>query len=391
MWGCGSGRHTVGANAATHESTSNVQQNVSIDDDTLWANHTELIIEGTPDYTDGGIFFANQVNLEVNSTDIKSDSQPLWMLDSGCSHTMTYQHENFVSFTLLKLPVKSATGQHFWTEGYGKVNLRLTTLDGKSLGSMHLKNTWLAPELKHNLISIQQLAWIGICTMFNKHENIEISQQGKTMAYVITVGNHYYLCTPFTQAKMDIVEEHSTNIINLRSDNKVIPISIAHQQTAHVSEHKLRQTMKNAVGFNISKETLPGPCEPCIMGKSHRKPVARQTCPINLKPGDLIVTDVCGLFNTHSYGGGKYFVTFTDVTTHYCWVFAIKHRSEVVKKFKILENYLKVQHNITIKKVHTNSTGKHDALDDYLVKTGWVWDPTPGYSLMLNGIPEIKN
>ena len=71
MCGRGSGGHTAGANATSHESTSNVQQNVSIDNDTLWANHTELIIEGAPDHTDGGIFFANQVDLSVNSMEAK--------------------------------------------------------------------------------------------------------------------------------------------------------------------------------------------------------------------------------------------------------------------------------------------------------------------------------
>ena len=211
---------------------------------------------------------------------------------------------------------------------------------------------------------------MGIRTTFDEHENVEIFQDGKTMAYATTVGNHYYLCTLFTPIKMDIINKHSVNAMNLWTDNKVISVSVAHQQTAHVSEWKLRQTMKNAVGFDISKENLPGPCEPCIMGKSHRKPVVGQTRPINLKPSDLIVSDVCGPFNTCGYGGAKYFVTFTDVAMCYCWTFAIKHKSEVVEKFKILENYLKVQHNITIKKVHGDGASEHDALHDYLVPTG---------------------
>ena len=67
---------------------------------------------------------------------------------------MTHDRDSFILFTPMKLPVKSVTGEQFWTEGYGEVHLQLTGLDGQSLGTMHLQNTWLAPNLKHNLISI---------------------------------------------------------------------------------------------------------------------------------------------------------------------------------------------------------------------------------------------
>lgn len=129
----------------------------------------------------------------------------------------------------------------FWTEGYGEVRLQLTDLEGQSLGTMHLRNTWLAPDLKHNLISIRQLARMGIRTTFNELENVKISQNGKPTAFATTVGNHYYLCTPFTPIKADITEEHSVNATNIRADTKPISISVAHRRTAHASERKLRQ------------------------------------------------------------------------------------------------------------------------------------------------------
>lgn len=59
IYRCRLGRYTTGVNTISYKLTSNVQQNVSINNNILWANHTELIIEGAPDHTDGGIFFMN--------------------------------------------------------------------------------------------------------------------------------------------------------------------------------------------------------------------------------------------------------------------------------------------------------------------------------------------
>lgn len=70
--------------------------------------------------------------------------------------------------------MSSATGVHFWTEGYREVWISLTNPNGKPIGLMHLQNTWLAPDLTHNLISIHQLACIGIKTVFDEFEKVQL-------------------------------------------------------------------------------------------------------------------------------------------------------------------------------------------------------------------------
>lgn len=342
----------------------------------------------------GTVMFANSIDLSTNSASRATDSSDdhLWMMDSGCSHTMTHMRHIFTTFTPLRLPVSSATGAHFWTEGYGEVRISLTNPDGEPIGSMHLQNTWLAPDLAHNLISIRQLARTGIKTVFDEFEKVQLLQYNKLMAHATTIGNHYYLCTPSTPGKASTGVAHTANTTLLgNSSSKPISVSLAHRRTAHASERKLRQTVKNSMGFEITKDHLEGPCEPCLFSKSHKKPVSHSTRSINLRPGDLIVTDVCGPIKTRGYGGSKYFMTFTDVATRYCWTFVISERSEVLAKFKILEKYLRVQHGIEIKRVHADGAGEHSPLDNYLIETGRRWDPTQAYSAVLNGIPEIKN
>ena len=393
----GTGGRTLAANATTYQQPpaqqAPAEQTVNIDDDTLWANHTDLHIENAPP-DEGSVMFVNHINLSTNSTTtaIDDERQPIWMLDSGCSHTMTHMADIFTSFTPMKLPVSSATGQHFWTKGYGEVQIALTSPDGKPIGSMHIQNTWLAPDLAHNLISIRQLARMGIKTVFDESENAQLLQNGQVMAHGTTLKNHYYLCTPTEFPKAEAMPENVANATVLHSsETKPISVTLAHRRTAHTSECKLRNTAQKAVGFHILKGNLSGPCEPCLMEKGHKAPLGHRTRHVNLHPGDIIATDVCGPFRTRGYGGGKYFLTFTDLATHYCWVFIIKEHSKVLEKFKVLDNFLKVQHNITIKKVQADGAGEHGLLSKYLITTGRVWGPVPRYSAALNSTLEIKN
>ena len=48
----------------------------------------------------------------------------------------------------------------------------------------------------------------------------------------------------------------------------------------------------------------------------------------------LVHSDVCGPMRTQSIGGAKYFVTFIDDYTRCCAVYFMKHKSEVLHKFK---------------------------------------------------------
>lgn len=80
-----------------------------------------------------------------------------WMIDSGTSIYMTPHRSVFVNFRQRILPVSTATGDVFYTEGYGDVVLKLFNQDQtESLPSLTLKKVWLAPELE-SLISMSAL------------------------------------------------------------------------------------------------------------------------------------------------------------------------------------------------------------------------------------------
>ena len=72
-------------------------------------------------------------------------------------------------------------------------------------------------------------------------------------------------------------------------------------------------------------------CEGCLAGKMCRKPFS------TVGEIGLVHSDVCGPTQTRVIGGAKYFVTFVDDYTRCCAVFFMKHKSEVLDKFKEFE------------------------------------------------------
>ena len=51
----------------------------------------------------------------------------------------------------------------------------------------------------------------------------------------------------------------------------------------------------------------------------------------------LVYSDVWGSMQTQSIGGAKYFVTFIDDYARCCTLYYMKHKSEVLDKFKEFE------------------------------------------------------
>ena len=48
----------------------------------------------------------------------------------------------------------------------------------------------------------------------------------------------------------------------------------------------------------------------------------------------LVYTDVCGPMQTQSFGGSRYFITFTDDYSRICKTFFLRKKSEALQKFK---------------------------------------------------------
>ncbi|KAG0153774.1 hypothetical protein PDIDSM_2429 [Penicillium digitatum] len=284
-----------------------------------------------------------------------------WMIDSGTSTHMTPHRSVFVNFRRCVLPVSTATGDVFYTEGYGD-------------------KVWLAPDLRSSLISMSALdkADIGTWTkngmMTFKHQDFYGPES--TIGFATCEGEHYWLnCAGIDKIDHMIDCNLVTGSPNsvFATQREIIPISIdlAHRRACHAGEERVRKMEIFADGVKLKKGAgVTFPCAPCIKGKGHALPFGKERS-IRSKPGEFIHLDVWGPISIASHGGEHYFVT---------------HRVYIQ-----LETYLKTQFNYVIKKVHGDDAPEHKPLAAYLASKGTVWDPTPPYTKQLNGVAEIKN
>jgi hypothetical protein len=69
---------------------------------------------------------------------------------------------------------------------------------------------------------------------------------------------------------------------------------------------------------------------------------------------DLIHSDVCDLHGWPTIGGKKYFVTFIDDCTRFCYVYLMHSKDEVLDKFKIFKAQVELQHAGTDPEIWSN-------------------------------------
>ncbi|QQK42998.1 hypothetical protein Pdw03_6899 [Penicillium digitatum] len=179
----------------------------------------------------------------------------------------------FVNFRRCVLPVSTATGDVFYTEGYGDVILHL--LDQDSSGKMApltLQKVWLAPDLRSSLISMSALdkADIGTWTkngmMTFKHQDFYGPES--TIGFATCEGEHYWLnCAGIDKIDHMIDCNLVTGSPNsvFATQREIIPISIdlAHRRACHAGEERVRKMEIFADGVKLKKGA--GVTFPCVL------------------------------------------------------------------------------------------------------------------------------
>ena len=76
-------------------------------------------------------------------------------------------------------------------------------------------------------------------------------------------------------------------------------------------------------------QTLDGVCPSFLVGNHPEKryEVGKETR--DAYTLDLIHSDVSGSMDTNSMNGSRYFITFIDDCSRFCWVYFMKQKSEV--------------------------------------------------------------
>ena len=110
------------------------------------------------------------------------------------------------------------------------------------------------------------------------------------------------------------------------------------------------------------------------------------------EPLDLIHSDICDLKLVQTRDGNKYFITFVDDNTKYCYVYLLKSKDEVIEKFVLYKNEVEDQLNKKIKVLRSDRGGEYESpFVDFCAQHGIIHETIAPYLPKSNGVSERKN
>jgi transposase InsO family protein len=133
-------------------------------------------------------------------------------------------------------------------------------------------------------------------------------------------------------------------------------------------------------------------CHVCVQSKQPRKPhKAAETR--NLVPLELVYSDICEMNGELTKGGKRYFMTFIDDYTRFCFVYLLKTKDEVLQYFKIYKDEVENQLERKVKRLRFDRGGEYfsSEFSEFCVEHEIIHERTPPYSAQSNGIIERKN
>jgi transposase InsO family protein len=112
-----------------------------------------------------------------------------------------------------------------------------------------------------------------------------------------------------------------------------------------------------------------------------------------LAPLDLIHSNLCEINGILTKGGKRYFITFINDSTRFCYVYLLKSKDEALCYFKTYKANAENQLERKIKRIRSDCDGEYFLSDfsNFCVEHGIIHERTPPYSPQSNGVAEKKN
>jgi hypothetical protein len=114
--------------------------------------------------------------------------------------------------------------------------------------------------------------------------------------------------------------------------------------------------------------------QPC---KPHKAAEAR-----NLAPLELVHSDLCEMNGILTKDGKRYFLTFIDDSTRFCYVYLLKTKDEAFNCFKTYKAEVENQLERKIKRLRFDRGGEYfsNVFDEFYVEHIIVYERTPPFS-----------
>lgn len=251
-----------------------------------------------------------------------------WIVDSGASHHITSDANNFTE-------IQNYSGPDTIAMGDGNA-IPISQTGKAKISSSHyqfnLQNTLCAPNIKRNLISVSQFCKDNLTSVefFPSKFLVKDLASGAPLVCGQSKEGLYEWPLP---VKSQPPQAH------LVSQQK--SLQLWHQRLGHPNNKYLKSVL-NSFSIDVDPTDRFHSCNSCLCNKSHRLSFStttlQSTCPLQ-----IIYSDLWGPAPILSVDNKSYYVLFVDQFTKYSWIFLLKHKNEVVTVFKnfqtLVENY----------------------------------------------------
>lgn len=313
---------------------------------------------------------------------LEVDKAETWIGDSGASCHLTYRREWFKNFrSCVGGSVVLGNGTECNVAGEGDIELE-AFVDGR-WNSVRIEKVLYVPEMKKNLLALGACAKKG-CFIGIDENSVTVTLEDEIVMTGVSLGNAIY------QMLVRVVLPTELREVNVSTAD----LKVWHERLGHVGARALEDMIKNdrVTGVKL-KNAGKFFCEPCQLGKAHRKSFNESSRSRELKPGECVHTDVCGPLQVKSQGGAIYFVTFIDEASSFCHVDFLRHKDEVIEKFEAYDKMVENKFGAKLKIVRSDNGGeyKNKRFATYLKKRGIIMENSAPYTPEQNGKAERAN
>jgi transposase InsO family protein len=244
----------------------------------------------------------------------------------------------------------------------GSVDLKLT-----SRKTVQLKNMHHVPSIKKNLISGSLLCRDGYKLVFESNKCV-------VSKYDTFVGKDYESERLFRLSLVDTCFKSTNHVASNVETN------IWHSRLCLVNFG----CMSCLAGLNLIPKfdvIKSSKCHVCVEAKQPHKP-HKAAMASELVPLELIHSNVCEMNGILTKGGKRYFITFIDDCTKFCYVYLMKTKDEALYYFKIYKAEVENQIENKVKQLRSDHGGEYfsNNFSEFCVVHGIIHERTPPYS-----------
>ena len=246
-----------------------------------------------------------------------------------------------------------------------------------------LNEVLYVPTAAYNLLSVAKATEAGKTVTFGETEGKVIDGEGEVVAAVSKTGNLYYLkCKPLKNERINSASHQSKE-------------NLWHQRFGHLGKISLcmlkKEELVSGLDYDVSKAI--DFCESCVSGKIHRSSFPKSGRETAEEPLGLVHSDVCDKISSPSLSQAEYFIVFVDDKTHYVWIYVVKHKHEVCRKFVEWKSLVEKSSGYKVKKLRTDNGGEYTSteFESYLKKDGIEHQYTIPKTPEQNGVSQRMN